>query len=234
MNGFTDIHAHFLYGLDDGARTRAEMEAMLDAANADGVISLFATPHMTPGVRYFDGALAKCRLDEARSYCKGRNYALRLYSGAEVMSTPMMREYVRRNRLPTLGGGKHVLVEFMPDAPLSEMEAAADFLSYEGYEPVFAHIERYKSLAGRAAYKLKEKYRIKYQVNCGTILNSRGFFVNWRVHNWLKDALIDYIASDAHNCRTRPSRMREAYQVLAEKYGQGAAGRMMGVHAVGS
>lgn len=46
MNGFSDIHSHFLYDIDDGAKTREDMEAMLDAANADGIASLFATPMM--------------------------------------------------------------------------------------------------------------------------------------------------------------------------------------------
>lgn len=54
MTGFTDIHSHFVYGVDDGAKTRADMEAMLDAAYADGVTSLFATSHMTPGISPFD------------------------------------------------------------------------------------------------------------------------------------------------------------------------------------
>ena len=40
MSGFTDYHAHFVYGVDDGARTREEMFAMLDAAAA--AIILFA------------------------------------------------------------------------------------------------------------------------------------------------------------------------------------------------
>ena len=50
MSGFTDYHAHFVYGVDDGARTREEMFAMLDAAAADGVTRLFATSHSTPGM----------------------------------------------------------------------------------------------------------------------------------------------------------------------------------------
>ena len=48
MSGFTDYHAHFVYGVDDGAQTREEMYAMLDAAAADGVRHLFATSHSTP------------------------------------------------------------------------------------------------------------------------------------------------------------------------------------------
>ena len=53
MSGFTDYHAHFVYGVDDGARTREEMFAMLDAAAADGVTRLFATSHSTPGMEPF-------------------------------------------------------------------------------------------------------------------------------------------------------------------------------------
>ena len=53
MSGFTDYHAHFVYGVDDGARTREEMVAMLDAAAADGVTRLFATSHSTPGMEPF-------------------------------------------------------------------------------------------------------------------------------------------------------------------------------------
>ena len=29
MSGFTDYHAHFVYGVDDGAQTREEMYACL-------------------------------------------------------------------------------------------------------------------------------------------------------------------------------------------------------------
>ena len=52
--GYRDIHSHYLYGLDDGTKTKQEMEAMLDAAQADDISSLFATPHVIPGVRFFD------------------------------------------------------------------------------------------------------------------------------------------------------------------------------------
>ena len=54
VSGFADIHSHFVYGMDDGAKTREDMEAMLVAAYADGIKSLVATPHMTPGIKPFD------------------------------------------------------------------------------------------------------------------------------------------------------------------------------------
>ena len=72
MSGFTDYHAHFIYGVDDGAQTREEMYAMLDAAAADGVRHLFATSHSTPGMERFpqeiyDRHLALARYDARTS-----------------------------------------------------------------------------------------------------------------------------------------------------------------------
>ena len=46
---FTDIHIHALYGVDDGAKTEAEMQAIVDASYADGIRTLCVTPHFHPG-----------------------------------------------------------------------------------------------------------------------------------------------------------------------------------------
>ena len=38
MSGLTDYHAHFVYGVDDGAQTIEDMYAMLDAAGVYAVL----------------------------------------------------------------------------------------------------------------------------------------------------------------------------------------------------
>ena len=78
MSGFTDYHAHFVYGVDDGAQTREEMYAMLDAAAADGVRHLFATSHSTPGMERFPQEVYDRHLALARAYCTQKGYDLKL------------------------------------------------------------------------------------------------------------------------------------------------------------
>ena len=85
MSGFTDYHAHFVYGVDDGARTREEMFAMLDAAAADGVTRLFATSHSTPGMEPFPRDVYQRHLDFARAYCAEKGYDLMLENGSEPL-----------------------------------------------------------------------------------------------------------------------------------------------------
>ena len=104
MSGFTDYHAHFVYGVDDGARTREEMFAMLDAAAADGVTRLFATSHSTPGMEPFPRDVYQRHLDFARAYCAEKGYDLMLESGSELLYTPAAAYAAAEHSLVTLGG----------------------------------------------------------------------------------------------------------------------------------
>lgn len=96
MSGFTDYHAHFVYGVDDGAQTREEMYAMLDAAAADGVRHLFATSHSTPGMERFPQEIYDRHLALARAYCTQKGYDLKL-STAQSFCIPLRRGMRRRS-----------------------------------------------------------------------------------------------------------------------------------------
>lgn len=221
MRGFVDIHSHFLYGVDDGARTKEDMEAMLDAAHANGIAVLYATPHITPGIKSFDMELCRLHLEEAKAYCAARNYSMELRLGGELLYTPMFERYAMEHELPTLGDSEQILIEFLPDVSFSELEAAVDLSERLGYLPVLAHIERYKCMMRFTnAWKLKKKYNVCYQVNASTVLQRRGIYSDWMIHRWFSDRLIDYVACDAHNCRKRTYRMRTAFTALKQRYGK--------------
>lgn len=230
MRGFTEIHAHFVYGVDDGAQTRAEMEAMLDAAYADGVDALFATPHVTPGVRPFDREAFEAHFEEARTYCRQQGYSMRLYRGAEVLYTPVLAQYAVDHRLPTLADTRAVLIEFAPGIGLHEVDQALETLERAGYDPVLAHIERYACLfAGNNAAGLKRRHAVRYQVNAHTLLKGQGFFRNRKLRSWLRAGLVDHVASDAHDVRNRPFQISKAYRLLTQWCGEAEAGRLTGL-----
>lgn len=230
MTGFTDIHSHVIYGVDDGAQTRAEMEALLDAAHEEGIATLFATSHVTPGIAPFDQALYEQHLTQARQYCRERGYALTVQSGAEIMYTPAIGRYAAERLLPTLATTDHILMEFVPDIAYSELEDAVDLAERAGYAVILAHIERYDCLYRRQnVRRLKEKHDVCYQVNCATVIDGCGFLRDRQIRGWLRDEMIDFVASDAHNCARRPIRMREAYGILRQQYGRDYADRLTGL-----
>ena len=220
MSGFTDIHAHFVYGLDDGAKTREDMEALLDAANKNGITCLYATPHVEPGVRAFDEPLFLARAEEARQYCLGMGYPIRIETGAELMYTPAMDARIQDRRLITMGDSDRVLVEFVPDISLRELEYALRLMEESGYRPILAHIERYQCMGAGTPARLKKRYPVQFQVNCRSVVRTAGFADRWRLRHWLKRGVIDYIATDMHNCKSRAPAMQKAYKILCQRFGE--------------
>ena len=212
MSGFTDYHAHFVYGVDDGAQTREEMYAMLDAAAADGVRHLFATSHSTPGMERTQ-----------------KGYDLKLEHGSELLYTPAAGYAAVQRQLLTLGDTGWVLLEFVPNITAKELETALQEITGAGYRILVAHIERYPCLAQHGLLaRLHEQYRLRCQINCSAVLDS-GFWQRMRLEHWVKAGLVDAVSSDAHNCTSRPTRMRQAYERLCTRVGQTTAQKLTGL-----
>lgn len=226
MSGFADYHAHFVYGVDDGAQTCQEMYVMLDAAAADGVTRLYATSHCMPGLEPFPQAVYERHLRDAQDYCAQKGYPMTLYAGGEILYTPAVAYAAAAHALPVLGTSRWILLEFVPDITAGELETALEQLSGRGYRMMLAHVERYACLAkGGLLRQLREQYPIRCQVNCSTVLQ-KDFWVRRRLNRWLREGVVDAVSSDAHNCGTRPTRMREAYRELCARVGQSEADRL--------
>ena len=205
---FLDLHTHVVYGVDDGARTEEQMRAMLDAAAANGITTLVATAHATPGLEAFPQERYQRHLDAAQAYCQQQGYGL---------------------RLPTLAGTDWVLMEFLPQTSAKELENGLEEVAVCGYSILMAHVERYRCLESRGLLeKLKARYPVACQMNGSTVLEPGSFWKRRRVERWLSSGVIDVVASDAHNTTSRPVNLREAYQKLKLTFGEETADRLTG------
>ena len=204
---------------------------MLRAAEQNGICRIIATPHVIPGVKAFDMALFLKRLERIRSYCEQWQLSVEVFPGSEILYTEQTCDFLNRDRIPTMAGTSYVLVEFSPDIGYRQMQSNLERLSRDGYIPILAHMERYHCLINRpqSAYELKERLNVRYQVNCSTIIDGKGFAVNRFSRKLLHDKLIDAVATDAHNIDSRPVHMMEAYLVLKDKVDEGYADWLTGV-----
>ena len=223
MAGFTDIHAHVVYGVDDGPKTTEDMRNLLDTAHAQRITRIYATSHMEPGIHPFPEEDYSVRLAEGNSYCAEKGYDLLLLSGAELLYTPAMDAFIRERRLKPLGDSMSVLVEFMPDISGDEAQWALEQLEENGYTTVLAHIERYECMRGTFPVHLKRNYSVQYQINCRSVIESGQLLHGRHVRKLLDAGLVDFIATDMHHSERRPPRMAEAYDVLVRRYGTDAA-----------
>ena len=229
--GFTDIHQHLMFDMDDGPEQYEGSRAMLEAAARGGIARVCVTPHAVPGIIPFDIGLYNERLEKLRTEC-AEPHGVRLYPGAEVYYTVMARGHLDGKRVPTLNDTEYVLLEFDPRTVYRAMLDALSDLSSAGYIPVLAHAERYNCLVSvpRRVKELKKRFEMRFQVNCYTITQNNGLMVSRFIRRVLNDGLIDAIATDAHDANGRLDLMQAAHKIISEKFGATYADHIAGIH----
>jgi Capsular polysaccharide biosynthesis protein len=232
MSAFFDMHHHFLYGVDDGASTKLEMQQMLVEAHKDGARIIIATPHIVPGLTPISLDLLNKQIEEARAFSFAYGLDLELYLGSEIMYTYHVQRYLAEHLLPTMAGSDKVLIEFSKKVSFSEMEEAVLNVLRAGYLPILAHIERYPCLmyARQRIGYLKKEYDVFLQMNTESVLSRHDFLTRGTIKHAIQDGWVDFIASDAHDTRHRGSCLSKAYDRAEENYGKKIADRLTGNH----
>lgn len=222
-----DIHHHLLHGVDDGARTLEETRRMLLRAQAQGVTHIVATPHACPGEVRFPAERCSDHLAQTQEMCRQEGIPINVYLGAEILYTEATADALCEGRIPTLADSRYTLIEFIPDVPFEQLCSAARRLGSRGFQPIFAHIERYRCLGKlRNLACLHDEYGVLMQVNAHTVLGKRGFFQDRWFRRAVESGWIDIAASDAHGLERRPCRLGECKMELTRCFGDDVAQRL--------
>ncbi len=219
--GFIDIHQHINYGLDDGAPDMPIAARMVERAYRNGVTAIIATTHALSGRARFDLERYYRHLDNLTLYCQERGLPVQIYPGCEILYADSTVDDLLQGRFPTLAGSRFVLVEFDPGISYETLSNAVRMINNAGFVPVIAHVERYACMM-KSLERIREirgLYAARIQVNAHTVVHPRGFFFHRYLDTMLREGLVDYIASDAHNLTTRGVYMKEAYDVLKKQFG---------------
>lgn len=229
MHGFADMHAHVLFGLDDGPNTVQDSIALLRAAYADGIRILVATPHFHPESPSSYAVQYRAAFAAAQKAAQQIAPDFRLLPGNELLAFSGCGDAIRSGRVLTLGGTAMVLTEFPIQMDLQSMIDRLSEIQYAGFQPVLAHAERYPCLADSKLQRLREmkKRGILLQINTQTVV-SPGVFYQRTLKRMLLSGLIDFVATDAHSVAHRPPRMKKAYQILKSWCGEQAARDLCG------
>lgn len=225
-----DLHCHILPGVDDGARTLADALDLVRAAVASGITGAVATPHVYPGVWDNGQANLVLALRALQNAIAANDLDFKVVLGAEVRLHPDAMARLAARRLPLIGryqGYEVALIE-LPDGsiPPGSFEACEGLIA-AGIRPLIAHPERNKGV-------MRDPTRILPFVEAGCLLQLTAASVIGQfgeqalacAHELLALGVVTCVATDAHNLRSRPPRMREARDALARLYGEGMAHRL--------
>jgi protein-tyrosine phosphatase len=229
---FADIHIHALCNVDDGAKSEEEMLAMVEAAYADGARFLLLTPHCHPG--YFGEN--RQRIDE--SFCRLQDLArdrfpdLKLALGNELRYHKGCVNWLREGLCRTLNDSRYILVDFLADEEGKFICEALEQLLNSGYVPILAHAERYRRLNKnpKAIRSLRQK-GVLIQIDARAPLGGYGICVRRRSISILKEGLADFVASDAHNCKSEPPGLSDCHTYVKKRWGEEYADYLCGDHA---
>ena len=221
---FADIHNHILFGVDDGARSEAEMYQIIDASYTDGVRHLCFTPHYHPAFFGEHQEQIAAAFELAKGYAAQRYTDLALYLGNELRYERSCVEWLEQGRCRTLNGTKYLLVDFLyPEAAETILDAMLRVLN-AGYTPVLAHVERYEKFHRdlREIDRLKS-WGVILQVDAQSLLGGLGHGSKVRSRRLLDAGAVDLIASDAHDLTSRPPQLRRCFEFVRRKYGENYA-----------
>ena len=213
-----DIHCHILPGVDDGATDMETSKAMIREAYKQGVRYMIATPHYRPEM--FEPSMSKV----ISVYRKMRTYAAKigidLRLGCEYYRNDQIIYHLDNKLRPTMLGGKYVLTEFSTNDSFITIRNCNYELIVRGYHPIIAHVERYFCCQEPERIQELKKLGAQIQINADSVLGYEGHTIKKFCAGLMKDDLVDFIGSDAHNLEGRKMNLGKCATYVRKKMGQ--------------
>ena len=223
-----DIHSHIVFGVDDGAKTIEDSLAMLELAANSGTTDIVATPHSD--LRYqFDPELVAERIAEMQA---GIGDRIRIHRGCDFHLFYDNIENCKEDRSRfTINGHRYLMVEFADSQiPKTIVNIFQDMILNE-ITPVITHPER-NALLMRRVSDLVQWVRsgCLIQVTAQSFTGRFGKSAGENCKRLMRQRLVHFVASDAHDTEWRPPDMREPYKYVAAEYGDHVAERLFTTH----
>lgn len=218
--GYWDIHNHILPGIDDGSSCIEETMQLLRTEYEQGICNIVFTPHYRPGMFQIVPQEREKVFWQVCEVAKRKFPEMQLYLGCEYFVHNYMMANLRDVRC-RMAGTNYLLMEFPTNGHFAYMHNVISRLLKVGYQPIIAHIERYMCLTmdiGRV--QMLKDLGALIQINAGSVLGKSGITKKRFCYEVLKQELVDFIASDAHNMDRRPVYMEECMNKVEKKFGR--------------
>lgn len=213
-----DVHCHILPGLDDGPDGFDVSLEMAESAIADGITHVVATPHASSEY-IFDYLRVRSLRDELQAKIGSR---LLLGTGCDFHLNPENLDALRIE--PSrfcINQQDYLLVEFSEFSIPPSMDQTLHEIQLMSIRPVITHPERNNILRNQTE-RIARWVRLgcHVQVTAGSLLGVFGEQARKEAWRWLSAGLVHIVASDAHNTRRRPLKLRQAFDLVREQCGE--------------
>ena len=216
-----DIHHHLLPGLDDGPSELETSVAMSRAAANDGITHVVCTPHSS-GQYVFDPAAISERLSTLRDAIAKESIPITLGTGCDFhLSFDNVQDARANPRKYTINATEYLLIELADSGIPPAIRNTFYDLRLAGMTLILTHPERNPSLQ-RTPSLLADWVRegMLIQITANSVLGHMGRKAEHMSKELLRKRWVNFIATDAHNLTSRAPRLRAAYDLVAQQYGE--------------
>ena len=194
-----DIHSHILPNLDDGSQSLEESVSMVRELKRLGFNTLFATPHIYPGVynNFKKGILDNFSIFKKR--LAERNISIEVRPGAEVFITYNLMHAINCDLILTMNDQKKFILLELPffEYPAYIDQALFSLLA-RGITPIISHPERNVQVQNIGIIRGLVEKGVRMQVNIASFAGVYGEKVRNVAQGLLKGDLAHYLATDYH------------------------------------
>ena len=207
---YLDFHTHILPEMDDGSDCVETSLEMIRLSRLQGVGCIFLTPHFY------------ATSDYPAHFIEKRSRKFRMLTSKTDPTSPLL---IPGAEVQYYEGITAILIE-MPFRPWSErmINDILDINSRQGFQVVLAHVERYLPFVGEDLLRMLVREGVLMQANAGFF---SGFIKSRKAVHMLKEGLIHFIGSDAHNLSSRAPNLANAYSVIEKKCGSDEVKRLI-------
>ncbi|TRZ44447.1 hypothetical protein DMZ48_08050 [Robertkochia solimangrovi] len=187
-------------GIDDGATDTKVSMAMVDAYLEMGISAAYCTPHIMEDHYNLNAEIIHSVYDELKNNLMQGKSSFRIRPAAEHMTDPAFEQLVNSGKvLPHIDNIVLIETGFMAK-PLG-LEELLFKMRNKDYLPLLAHPERYGYIDSLDEYIELKNRGCLFQLNCLSLQGYYGKYEQQKAVQLLKNGLIDFVATDAHNPR---------------------------------
>jgi protein-tyrosine phosphatase len=215
-----DIHSHILPGIDDGAKHVGDSIDMAKQAVNEGIHTIIATPHHKNSKynNYKTDIISMVK--NLNEQLETEKIPLKVLPGQEVRIYGEMLDDIKKNEILSLNESQYIFIELPSGHVPRYTEKLLFDLQLKGLVPIIVHPERNQEIIERpdALYNLVKKGALT-QVTASSLCGYFGKKIKTFSLQLIEANLTHFIASDAHNIKSRGFNMAEAMDLIETKYG---------------
>lgn len=195
----TDIHSHFIPGIDDGSKTIEESVEMITELYNLGYKKVITTPHIMGDFYKNTPEIILSGLETVRTALKNANIPIAIEAAAEYYLDFDLERKLDEGELLTFGK-KSLLFE------LSYLNAPENLMHFlfklqtMGYKPILAHPERYNFWHNDfSKYEDLVEKGVKLQLNINSLTGYYSLATKRIAEQLIDKKMISYLGTDCHH-----------------------------------